>query len=182
MSLIEVFSGLTDFRRGQGKRVDLAQLFSMVTISYLCGYTGYRPVATFCNVHKSTLVSELGLRHGIPSYVTFREIMTKVDDKELIAAFNEWSKDYVPLKKGDWLSGDGKVLGSTVVHADNRKQDFQAVVSMFCHESGLVRIMEQYKNKTKETGEGDVARKLIESLRGMGLIFIFDALHAQKKQ
>lgn len=181
MTLLESFSEVTDYRRAQGKRVDLDQLLSMVVISYLCGHTGYRPVARFCRIHEEILREELELRHKIPSYVTFREVLQNLDEKELIAAFNKWSGAFVPLEKGDWVSGDGKVLGSTVIHANSKAQDFQAVVSMFCHKSGLVARLEEYRNKTKETGEGNVARYLIELFRDMGLVFAFDALHTQKK-
>ena len=182
MTLLESFSEVTDYRRGQGKRVDLDQLLSMVVISYLCGHTGYRPVARFCRIHEDILQEELQLRHRIPSYVTFREVLKNLDTKELVAAFNKWSGNFVPIEKGDWLSGDGKVLASTVTDANGSGQNFQAVVSLFCQRSGLVKYIDEYHNKEKGTGEGNIARFLIKKLRGMGLVFTLDALHCQKKR
>ena len=112
--------------------------------------------------------------------MTFRQVLTHVSDSELIKGFNKWSEFYVPLSKESWVSGDGKVLGSTVVNPNGKGQDFQAVVSMFCQESGLVRSIKDYRNKTKKTGEANVARFLIEQLTDMGITFTLDALHTQK--
>ncbi len=182
MTLLEALSMVKDPRREQGMRTDLAQIFCMVVLSYLCGYKGYRPVGKFSKLHEELFIKELSLRHGVPSYVTFREVIMRVDEAELIEAFNKWSETYVPLEKESWVSGDGKVLGSTVVNPNGKGQDFEAVVSLFCQKSGLVRALEHYRNKTKETGEGSIARFLIEKLRGMGIIFSLDALHTQKKR
>ncbi len=182
MTLLEALSSVQDPRRSQGKRTDLEQIFCMVVISYLCGHKGYRGVNRFCKIHEHTFTEELSLRHGVPSHVTFRQVIMQTDDGQLIKAFNGWAEGYVPLEKESWVSGDGKVLGSTVVNANGKNQDFQAVVSLFCQESGLVRALEQYRNKAKEIGEGSVARFLIEQLRGMGVILSLDALHTQKKR
>lgn len=182
MTLLEALSEVKDPRRSQGLRTDLEQIFYMVIISYLCGHTGYREMSEFCKSEGALFTEELSLRHGIPSHVTFWQVLTNVKDEELTTAFNKWSEDYVPLAKESWVSGDGKVLGSTVINPNEKAQDFQAIVSLFSHQSGLVRSMEDYRNKAKEVGEGSVARFLIEKLRGMGIIFTLDALHTQKKQ
>ena len=182
MTLIEALSGVEDPRRSQGLRTDLEQIFYMAIISYLCGHKGYREISKFCKSEQGVFTEKLSLRHGVPSHVTFWQVLTGVDEVGVVKAFNLWSEDYVPLRKESWVSGDGKVLGSTVVNANGKGQDFQAVVSLFSHESGLVRSLKDYRNKTKETGEGSVARFLIEQLAGMGIIFSLDALHTQKKR
>jgi hypothetical protein len=178
MTLIESFSQLTDPRRPQGMRTSIEQIFSMVVISNLCGYFGFRPVHNFSKVHSELFKKELGLKHKIPSHVTFRELMIRIDQDELIKCFNNWSSHYVPVEEGDWISGDGKALASTVSNAHNSKQDYQAIVSMFCHRSGLVRLIGEYRNAKK--GEREIVISLLEHLRGMGLIIRLDALHTQK--
>ena len=142
MTLYETFSNLTDPRRAEGTRTSVEQIFCIVTLSYLCGYTGYRPVAKFSKVHEVLFTEELGLKHGSPSHVTFRDVMKRIDETELITSFNSWASNYVPLEAGDWVSGDGKALGSTVTDAQGKNQDFQAVVSMFCQGTELVRLIE----------------------------------------
>ena len=186
MTLIEALSEVEDPRRAQGLRVDLEQIFYMSVIGYLCGYCGYRELKKFCDSEAELFIEVLSLRHGIPSHVTFWEVLRSVNDQEMVKAFNKWSKDYVPLKKASILSGDGNPdsyrEGSTVINANGKNQDFQAVVSLFCQESGLVRSLDDYRNKTKETGEGSVARLLINELNGMGIVFTLDPLHTQKKR
>lgn len=180
MKLTECFSNLSDPRRSVGRRVDLSQLLGMVTLSYLCGYTGYRPVAKFCQAYSEEMIAIFSLRHPVPSHVTFRQVLMNLDQTELIAAFNQWASTYAAPVPGDWLSGDGKALSSTVGDCQGKGQNFQVVVSLFSHQSGLVYAMEQYQNKTKGEGEANVLRFLLDRLRGMGLTITLDALHTQK--
>lgn len=182
MTLIEALSEVEDPRRAQGLRTDLEQIFYMTVIGYLCGYTGYRELKFFCDSQADIFIETLSLRHGIPSHVTFWQVLTNVEDQGMVKAFNKWSGGHVPLEKRSFVSGDGKVLGSTVTDANGKKQDFQAIVSLFSQESGLVYSLADYRNKAKETGEGSVARFLIGELTGMGVIFTLDALHTQKKR
>ena len=180
MSLVELFSSIKDPRRSQGKRVSLAQIFSILVLSYLCGSKGYRGSWRFAKVHSVMLTEYLSLKHGIPSYVTIRDVLMRVDKSELISQFNLWALDYVELTEGDWLSGDGKSLCSTVSDAHGDAQDFENVVSLFAHQSGLVAMVQSYRNQKKS--EISILVSMIESLGKMGLIIRMDALHTQKKQ
>lgn len=180
MNLSECFSQLEDPRRSVGLRTSLDQLLCMVTLGYLCGYGGYRPLARFCKTHAKSFISALSLRHGVPSHVTFRTVLQDLDEQALIDAFNSWAETYVELSPSDWVSGDGKTLNSTVSDCHGKSQDFQAVVSIFSQQSGLVYALEQYRNKSKEKAETDVVRFLIGKLTGMGLTLTLDALHTQK--
>lgn len=180
MILSACFENLQDPRRSVGLRTDLNQMLSMVTLSYLCGYVGYRPVARFCKAHSSEFIELLSLRHGVPSHVTFRELLQNIDQSSLIDAFNTWASNYVELDQGDWLSGDGKTLSSTVSDCHGKNQNFQAVVSLFGQQSGLVYAIEQYKNKEKGRAEVHILRFLLDRLKGMGVTISVDALHTQK--
>lgn len=179
MTLIEALSEVNDPRRAIGRRTTLGQIFSMVIVSYLCGYSGYRAVSMFCKSYESLFKEELDLKHPVPSHVTFRDVIQRADDKELIEAFNNWAASYVPLSEGDFISGDGKSLRSTVMQYDNKEQDFQSVVSLFCQKTGLVTKIASFRNK--KASEIDVALEVIKSLKTNGLIIRLDALHTQKK-
>lgn len=180
MSLYTEFEKINDPRRKQGLRTTLPQLFCMIIISNLCGHLGGRGVARFAKNHSKTFTKVLKLNHKIPSHVIFSDILNRVDSKELITAFNNWAKDIVPLKKGMPISGDGKALASTVSNQHGSHQDFEAVVSIFCQETGLVYAIEQYRNKKKS--EIHIVQFLIKKLKNMGVVIHLDALHAQKKQ
>ena len=182
MTFVQCIAQLKDPRRGQGLRINLEQLLIMVVVSYMCGHTGYRGVERFCKNNDQFFIHSLGLRHGIPSHVTIRDVLQRLNQSALIGAFNEWTRSFTGLTPGDWLSVDGKTLGSTVVDTQGSRQDFEGVVSLFCQESGLVHCVEHYRRKSKEKGEAPLARYLMSQLKDRGLIFTMDALHTQKKQ
>lgn len=179
MSLLEAFSELKDPRRAQGMRFNLSQILTMTFLAYLCGYHSYRSIMKFCISCENLLVDELGLTHGIPSYVTFRDVLSRLDEQACVAAFNIWALSYTSSSIQEALSVDGKSLRSTLREYAKSSQDFRAVVSVFGHKSGLVYQIDTYRNK-KES-EIAIVRNLITSLNGMGLLICGDALHCQKK-
>ncbi len=182
MIFIDFFSTIKDTRRKQGLRVDLEQILIMAVVSYLAGYTGYRGIGRFSKENADYFIPFLGLRHGVPSHVTFREVLMNINQDELINCFKNWCQEFAPLKNFDWLSVDGKTLGSTVVNSQSKYQDFEGIVSLFCFKSGLVYSIEHYRKKSKAKGEAPLARKIMSELKNMGLIFTMDALNTQKKQ
>ncbi len=179
MTLVEAFSQVDDPRRGQGTRFDLSQILTMVFLSYLCGYHSYRTMMKFCQSCQGLLEQELRLRHGIPSYITFRDVLQRLDETACITAFNAWADTYVESSEKR-VSADGKSLSSTITSLHTEQQDFKAVVSIFGQESGLVYQIEQYRNK--KVSEIEVLHSLLASLKGKGLLICADALHCQKKQ
>ncbi len=146
-------------------------MFSMVIISNLCGHLGGRLIAKFTKIYGSTFKEMLNLKHPPPSHVIFSDILNRTDEKQLIGAFNEWSKNFVPLEKGTFISGDGKALGSTIQNAQNSHQTFQAVVSLFCQKSGLVRSLKEYQNA--KVSEINVVKFLVKQLKAKGSVLFF---------
>lgn len=181
-SLSSYLGELVDPRRSVGLRTSLDQLLIMTILGYLCGYTGYRPLARFCRAHQSSLIELLSLRHGVPSHVTFRHVLSNLDEAALIRCFNQWASAGLKQHPSPWISADGKTMNSTVTDPHGHGQNFQAVVSLFGQESGLVYALEEYHNKGKEKAETDLVRMLLEHIKGMGLTLTVDALHTQKKR
>lgn len=180
MQLGQYFEGVSDFRRSQGLRYSKSQMFGMIVISNLCGHFGGRGVARFTKYNKAVFIAELGLKHAPPSHVSFSTFLNEVDETQMINAFNTWTAQAIPLEKGTKLSGDGKALRSTLTDANGKQQNFQAIVSLFCQQSGLVYALERYHNG--KASEMNVVQFLINQLRNMGLTFFLDALHTQKKR
>ena len=174
-----IFSKIDAPRRPQVLRTDLWQLLSICVLSYMAGFTGYRGIYRFGRVHELTLTQALGLRHGLPSHVTIREVLQRIPQSDLTHAFCAWSMD---LEEGseEWYSGDGKVLGSTVSDVFTKHQSSEGVGSIFAQKSGLVKCLGSYRNEEKQKGEPHLARLLIEQLEGRGVVFCLDALHTQK--
>ncbi|MCY7351054.1 MAG: hypothetical protein LH606_10355 [Cytophagaceae bacterium] len=119
------------------------------------------------------------MKHGIPSHVTFWQILTHSDKPQVIAHFNQWASTQ-NLLPYDWLSGDGKSLRSTLSHCQDSAQNFSTVVSLFCQKTGLVHLLADYRNK--KHGQGEILRSLLPFLKDKGVIITLDALHIQKKQ
>ena len=180
MSLYDLYNEVPDPRRREGMRTNLAQMFCMITISNLCGHFGGRPIARFAQAYQDTFRQMLNLKHPVPSHVSFSDLLNRVDSTRLIKCFNRWAADFVLLHAGQFISGDGKALASTVVNECSAEQDFQCVVSMFCQQSGLVKAIDEYRNRKEN--EMDVVRFLINYFDQCGVVFFLDALHTQKKQ
>jgi hypothetical protein len=179
MILTDSFSTLTDHRRAQGLRVTQGQVLTMVVVAYVCGYFSFRKIETFAKAHSNLFTKMLGLKHAVPSFMTFRDIIVHTDQDELIALFNAWAIDFVAIEPQDWVSGDGKSLCSTVSNAHAESQDFQSVVSFFVQKTGMVVLLETYRNK--KISEIEIVTGLLNSLKDRHLHFIMDALHIQKK-
>lgn len=180
MSLLEYLTKVTDFRRAQGQRFTQDQMFSMIILGNLCGHFGGRPLETFTQANADILIAELNLKHKPPSHVSFSTFINQTDESQMIDAFNAWTADYVPLERGDLVSADGKALGATLTDSQGKNQNFQAIVSTFCQQSGLVYALERYENG--KASEINVVRFLITQLNNMGLTLFLDALHCQKKR
>ncbi len=178
MTLYEAFAKVPDPRRAEGRRIRLEQLLALVIIANLCGHHGYRPVHRFCRLYESLLRRQLELKHGVPSYVTFRSVLTNLPQECLIDCFNTWAQAYGSLSAGDWLSGDGKALASTLTHQQDANQDFQLIVSLWSHQIGLVHRLTSYANASGD--EREQVRSLLSHLQGQGVIVRLDAIHTQK--
>lgn len=171
---------IKDPRRSQGQRTTKSQLLQMIILSNLCGHFGGRGISRFAKLHQCTFEQELKLKHGVPSHVTFSDFLNRVDEQEMIRAFNNWTASCIILQEGAILSGDGKALGSTVSNTQYKSQSFQAIVSLFCQKTGLVYAIDTYRNTKKS--EINVVEFLIKELKKMGLTIYLDALHCQKKR
>lgn len=178
-NLIEFFEQIEDPRRLQGQRHPLVSLLSIIIMAIISGEQGLRGFARFAKHNTTELVACFDLKHGTPSFGTFRSLLLDLDCNKLAKAFQTWMDKHLPNQTDKWIALDGKSLGSTLTNPNTPLQNFVMVVSAFAHQSGLVLAMESFDNG--KSGEGQAARHLIESLGLQGAIFTMDAGHAQKK-
>jgi DDE_Tnp_1-associated len=179
MGLKEFFHSIKDFRRAQGQRYKLEPVLWMIFLGISSGYTGYRELSVYMKSHKAYFTEVFSLKYGVPSHVTIRTILIGLDKPEFLTAFNTWAERQ-KLSPGDWLSGDGKSLNSTVINAHESEQSFCSIVSLFCQRTGLVYQIADFRSKKKS--EGEILRQLLPSLQDKGINLTLDALHCQKKQ
>ena len=182
-TLVEYLAQVPDFRRREGRRYPLPTLLVMIIMAILSGQYGYREIARFLKANRDELVAHLGLkRKRMPSHVTIRTVLMKLDFEALNKAFEHWAQTHLQVASGDWVSVDAKAIGSTVTDYDNAYQDFVSLVSAFAQEQGTVLAMARYHNK--DTSEVPLTRTLIttmvEALDLEGVVFTLDALHCKK--
>lgn len=182
-TLVEYLAQVPDFRRREGRRYPLPTLLVMIIMAILSGQYGYREIARFLKANRDELVAHLGLkRKRMPSHVTIRTVLMKLDFEALNKAFEHWAQTHLQVASGDWVSVDAKAIGSTVTDYDNAYQDFVSLVSAFAQEQGTVLAMARYHNK--DTSEVPLTRTLItamvEALNLEGVVFTLDALHCKK--
>lgn len=180
MSLYETLALVKDPRDPSGLRFPMQPFLTMVVFSVMSGFNSMNGMAKFFDANKEELTEMFNLKHGVPKYTQTRTILGLIDFENLSKVFQLWALQHIPLEKGDWVSGDGKTLKSTVTNSQNSKQNFIAMVSLFLQKTGVVLATNSYENG--KTGEGPALRDLVEILENKGVILTLDALHCQKKQ
>lgn len=180
MSLYESFLGVKDVRKLSGKRHGLSSFLTMTTLGIMSGYTSLQSLATFFKSNEEEFTDLFDLKHGVPSYTQTRTILAEMDYTSLYENFELWALQYICIEAGDWVSGDGKGLNSTVTNAQDAKQNYVAMVSLFLQRLGVVVGVNRYENGKE--GEGSKLRELVSILKNKGVIITLDALHCQKKQ
>lgn len=177
-SLYERLKLVKDHRRAQGQRIPMGAFLEMIVLAGMSGHFGFRPMSRFISLNEDFFVERYKLNHGAPAYATLRNFTKELDYKNLCDALYRWGSQYI--KQDDWISIDGKAIGSTVTNGNNSEQNFKSMVSMFCNKTGIVVNTTSIENKKEN--ETQAARDLISLCELKGVTFTMDALHCQKKQ
>lgn len=90
MELAEFFNQVPDPRRPQGQRFPLPALLWMTFQAMAPGSVGPRKMAQFCRSNAPFFTAYFGLRHGVPSYGAFRDLLQALDKNALARAFGRW--------------------------------------------------------------------------------------------
>lgn len=180
-SIIDYLSQVQDNRRGAGQRHSHELILVIVLMSIMSGYYGYGAMGDFIERNRSGLISQLQPKKGrLPTFYTIRRVLMNLDFDSFSHQFYQWSKAYVSIETGEWLSIDGKAIGGTVSNYSTTYQSFINLVSVFVSRKKMVLTNGEVTN-SKES-EMPVVRQLIEVLDLKDVVFTIDALHCQKKQ
>jgi DDE_Tnp_1-associated len=154
-------------------------VLSMIIMSIISGAKGYREFGRFMKANQDSLIECFKLKHGVPSHVTIRAILRKLDLDTLTKSFRAWMSVCASPDSTEWLAIDGKSLSSTVTNPNDSLQNFVSVVSVFAQHSGLVYDLQAFENG--KAFEPRIVRQLIRRLGLKDVVFTLDALHCQKK-
>jgi len=129
-SLYEALHQLSDARRGQGKRYELALILCLLVLAKLAGETSLSGATDWVRHRAALLAEQFGLRRtSMPCQMTYCNVLARVDAKhldEILATFfvrweakprcgAEPSRLHTPQGKADHahLAIDGKTLRAT---------------------------------------------------------------------
>ena len=180
MTLHEALGEYKDHRRKQGQRFPIASYLEMIILAGMSGRFGINSIGRFVKNNAEYFIERYSLLHGVPSQTGIYNFLNELNYEELNKVLEKWMRQYTVDDDDIWMSIDGKVLGSTVTDANNSKQDYKSIVSMFCHHKSIVVSTKGYESK-KENEIGTV-QELIETLEIKGITMTLDALHCQKKR
>lgn len=179
MSLIDSLSLVKDSRRKQGERYSCISMLLMIIMGIMRGCYGYREIGRFCKLNERELLKVFRFKnHHVPSHVSFRSFIMRLDFDSLQQAFYTWARTYVPIEEGEWFSIDGKSIRSTVSDPVNEYQNFVSLVSLFNARREQVLCVKQLENK--KSNEGKAVEELLDMLDLKGVVFTMDALHCKK--
>lgn len=181
-NLYERLLTLKDPRRKQGTRHALPFMMLILIMAVMSGATSLYAIEDFAQRHQQQLYKLFklkGKKRRVPNRKTFERLLAALDFKSFSAMFYQWAKAYVPLKKGEWLALDGKVIGSTTSNAHNSFQNFTSLVCVFTHKRG--QVLAQTGFMSKKGNEIGAVQSLLHLLDLEGMVFSLDALDCQKK-
>lgn len=177
-SLTHFLLAIPDPRRKQGQRIDLPSFLSMVILGNMSGFTSLQSLSRFFKNNRDYFENKFNLIHGVPGYTRTRTLLEQIDFEALNEAFTNWSMQFI--ETDDWISMDGKCIGSTITNYLDSYQNFHSIVSAFCRSKGINLTSGHYENK-KESELNSVL-ELIELFENKGVVITLDALHCQKKR
>ena len=82
-SLYQALQQLSDPRRGQGKRYELALILCLLVLAKLAGETSLSGATDWVRHRAATLAEQFGLRRTRPCQMTYCKVLARVDAKHL---------------------------------------------------------------------------------------------------
>jgi hypothetical protein len=174
-SLLDRFRGLTDTRKGQGKRHRLATIYAIIACAKLSGVSGgYRALYLYARKltkpQRRALCCWINRRTGeyeVPSETSFFRALKIVSVAQVQAVVDPWLDEKLgPVAPGGQVAIDGKTLNHSGVHLVSAVQ----VPSQRC--LGVQAVPDK-------TNEITAVRQLVERTDLEGCLVEMDALNTQ---
>lgn len=180
IAILDVFKGIPDRRRKQGRRHSLSLCLALFTLAVVAGNHGFLSIGDWLKSYNKQL-KKLFDTERLPSYSTIRRALLNLDyddySQRLAQFFN------ISPIEGETLALDGKVLrGSYLISDENlycEPHKAITLVSAYLVERELILQPEEVEDKSNEI---KAVPKLIEALALNGVVVAFDAMNTQKKQ
>jgi hypothetical protein len=106
---VEQLSEVPDFRKGQGKQLELTGTLSIAVVAIASGHLSYRAMARFGKQRQQELAPLLKLKRA-PSYSTLRRVLTGVDPEALRETLRRTSQKLLMGKNHQVVAVDAKTM------------------------------------------------------------------------
>jgi len=116
-SLPAFFKGIHDPRRAQGRRHRLSTVLAIAAAAVLCGMRGYKAISDWANslgqkARERFNCRREGGRYVVPSESIIRDVLIRVEPKDLDGALQCWNEGYAG--EDESLAIDGKTMCNAI--------------------------------------------------------------------
>ena len=181
LAIVEAFSGLSDARRGEGRRHEQALCLALFTLAVSAGCRGFIAINDWLASYRTELLELFEpAKSRLPSYSTIRRVMLKLDYQTYSSCLGKFFQ--VEPVAGETIAMDGKVLRGSYNRATNAStaESHPAIqlVTVYVVERGLILPIQPVDCKSNEI---KALPPVIKELAQRGVVFAFDAINTQKK-
>ena len=116
-SLPDLFRGVTDPRRAQGRRHPLIAVLALATAAVLCGARGYKAISDWTQALSPRARARFRCRYrngpySVPSESIIRDVLVRADPAQLDRALQGWNAQYGAVDAS--LAIDGKTMCNAI--------------------------------------------------------------------
>jgi len=171
LELINICSGITDFRGLQGREFQLNDIIGSSILAMLSGAEDFTGMAEYCKEKKVFLCRFFSFSNKTPSHDQFRWIYANIVPEEFMKCFTDWTMVMSKITKGEVIPIDGKVLRAT--KKGSSVSSALCIVSAWASSNGM--SLGQVK-VDKKSNEKTAIPKLLELLEVKGGVVSIDAM------
>jgi len=172
--LVDIFCDVPDMRVLNRCDHRLGDILFIALCSTLCGSGEFTDMEDWGILHERWLVKFLQLEHGIPSHDTFRRVLSNLEPKFFLEAFECWV-NAVRQKSGKCVvSIDGKACRGT----KGLPGELLTIVGAWASDQGISLGQLQVEGKSNEI---TAVPELLEMLDIEGSVVTTDAMGCQKE-
>lgn len=176
-SLRQSLSTIEDPRDNRGLRYkDLTEILMLIVIGFIIGKRDFTNMEEVLKSKESKLKEYLGLKYGIPSHDVFSDIMSRIDNEQLIYAICDWFSMLIPKESMQHLIIDGKGIKAAAEKNRNKKTPY--VMNVLESANKMVLMQLKVGEKTNEINAID---DLLDYLDVKDTVITIDGIGTQRK-
>jgi hypothetical protein len=174
LSLMELFQGVHDPRRSQGKRHPLSALLLLAVVGLLSGMTSYEAIVDFGKARGWEFLRLLGFtrRRGLCK-ATYSRVFRRIDVADVEARIGQWIQGRLDLDVAPHLAIDGKTARGSRDGETPGVHLVSAYVPQFRAVVGQLRV-------DAKTNEHKAALELLGILPIKGMVVTGDAMFTHR--